>query len=352
MKMQNNQITFVIGAGASKEVELPIGDELKGQIASALKFRVVHGSRIEGGNPTVVEAMYKLAQKHTEPGADINSYLQASRLISGAMPQAESIDNFIDSHRSDIYVNRCGKLAIAACILKAERGSRLWFNTSNNRNTIDFDGCAASWFSALFRVISQNSERSGLAAKLKRIRIITFNYDRCIEHYLHRSFQNYYSMSQQEATDMLGNLEIYHPYGKVGNLHWEVSGGGVEFGGEAHADDLAQIAGSLRTFTEGTDTTVSQIEAIRECVQSASNLIFLGFAFHELNLQILYGSGPNLGNQTQVYGSAYRISDSNLRIILDDLIRLGGHSSKNMRISNQLTAAGAMSEYSRSLRLQ
>lgn len=344
-----NQITFVIGAGASKEVGLPIGDKLKEQIAATLKFNA-NGS--VGGNSTVREAMYKMLQKHKEPSANIDTYFSASKLISDAMAQAESIDNFIDSHRSNVVVSRCGKLAIAACILKAERASSLWVNNSNRKNTINFDSCASTWFSALFKLITQNAERSDLAAHIKRIRIITFNYDRCIEHYLHRSFQNYYSMSPQEATDMLANLCIYHPYGKVGNLPWEASSGGVDFGDNPYSDALMQIADSLLTFTEGTNAKASQIESIRKCVQSASNLVFLGFAFHERNLQLLYGTEPSITNETKIYGSALGISDSNLQIIFKDLTNLGGHGSQNIQLNKELPAAGVMSEYSRSLRLQ
>src|SRR5437016_3785299 len=114
-------IVLVVGAGASKEAGLPVGSELKAKVAQALDIRYERGSRIRGDG-LIEEAFHRLALGPGGKG-NINPYLHISRRIRDAMPQATSIDNFIDSHRDDTDIALCGKLAIARCILQAEAAS-------------------------------------------------------------------------------------------------------------------------------------------------------------------------------------------------------------------------------------
>ena len=351
--MQNsNQITFVVGAGASKEVDMPIGDELKFKISAALAFKVENGMRIIGGDYRIQEALYASAQAKRGSGIDINTYLKACRQIAAAMPQAESIDNFIDSHRSDDTIAICGKLGIAACILKAERSSKLWVDRANSRNSVRFEDISNTWYTALFRILTQNAEASDIADRFKQVRIITFNYDRCIEHYLHSALQNYFGMSSQQASAAMAQLRIYHPYGHAGHLPWLSEHQSVDFGAEPSSDGLLKIANSLRTFTEGVSSESTDIEEIRESMRTAERIIYLGFAFHELNLQVLYGNGVKADTPQHVYGSAFKISDSNLRIIESDLVSMGGYDSNNVHLLGTHTASGTMSEFSRHFRLR
>jgi len=105
-------LVLVVGAGASREVNMPTGDELKHSIANVLNF---HAGRfqITGGDRRIVEAFPQSAQGADARPVDVsNLYIHAARLIHDAMLQAPSIDNFIDSHRNDPRIAQCGKLAI------------------------------------------------------------------------------------------------------------------------------------------------------------------------------------------------------------------------------------------------
>ena len=120
-------LVLVVGAGASKEVDLPLGAELKGTIAKALNIRYENGHRRVSGDGLIDEAFRTLAKSLPAPQTnDINPFLHSSRHIAGAMPQALSIDNFIDSHRGDERIAICGKLAIVRAILDAEKQSKLF----------------------------------------------------------------------------------------------------------------------------------------------------------------------------------------------------------------------------------
>lgn len=350
-------LVLVVGAGASKEVGLPVGDELKKDIASSLAFREETFGHVNGGDPMIVDAFRQLAQLPEQLRGGIAPYLQASKRINAAMPQAQSIDNFIESHRSDPYIAQCGKLAIVSCILKAERQSTLWVDPGNIYNTINFSRVADTWFAGFFKILVQNCQREEVQERLRQIAVISFNYDRCLEHYLYYALQNYYAMPSAEATETLRQLEVFHPYGTVGQLPCSGESKGVGYGSGLFSKQLADLANQVQTFTEGTDENSSEIIAIRETLRSAERVAFLGFAFHPLNLELLYGvkherPSTKRGRESIVYATALGVSDSDAQLIASDLLHLGGYQPQDVHLKQGLTASDLFKEYTRSLSLQ
>ena len=164
--MQKKSLVLVLGAGASSEVNLPVGADLKRQIADRLDIRFPNGIRQVSGDHIVTEAFRHIAAATKGGQCDINSLLQVSRLISDAMPQAISIDNFIDSHRNDDRIALCGKLAIARCILEAEAGSKLTVDHSNIYNKLNFGALENTWFTAFFKLLTENCQKEELPERL------------------------------------------------------------------------------------------------------------------------------------------------------------------------------------------
>lgn len=121
---------------------------------------------------------------------------------------------------------------------------------------------------------------------LKKISFIIFNYDRCVEHFLFYSLQNYYGISDRAAVDYLGDLKIYHPYGTVGDLPWQDGQGATSFGQNVAGRELLSRAAQIRTFIEQTEDQVAVAE-IRELLSEANIVVFLGFAFHPLNMELI-----------------------------------------------------------------
>lgn len=347
-------LVLVVGAGASKEVNLPVGNELKAAIASTLAFRVENGYSVFGGDPQIVEVFYQLVRQPGNQRGDINPYLRAATLIRDAMPQAQSIDNFIDSHRADTRIAQCGKLAIVSSILKAERASSLRVDRSNSYNKIKFADVANTWFNGLFQLIVQSCQREEIPVRLRKIAVVSFNYDRCLEHFLHGALQNYYSMSPEQASETLSHLEIFHPYGTVGQLPWKEPQKGIDYGGEPYSQQLSSLATQIRTFTEGTDETASEIVTIRSTLRTAQRVAFLGFAFHPLNLELLYGAKKTkaAAHDGLVYATAIGLSTSDARLIANDLEFQGGYLPDSVSLNQNLTASQLFNEYSRSLSLQ
>jgi len=168
----------------------------------------------------VLEAFNKIERKNKSDRINIEPYLKASRQIVNAMPQAPSIDNFINSHRDNKLIAQCGKIAISASILEAEKHSFLYFDTSNSYNRLEFSNISQTWFNSFFQLLTQNCQFHDLANRFSEVAVVSFNYDRCLEHFLFESIKNYYSANSNDAANLVSQLTIYHPYGTVGNLPW------------------------------------------------------------------------------------------------------------------------------------
>ena len=66
----------------------------------------------------------------------------------------------------------------------------------------------------------------------------------------------------------------------------------------------------IRTYNENFQN--ESTEEFKKIITSAHNIIFIGFAFHKQNLDVL-GLSPNLLRlETQIYGTAYGLSNQEL----------------------------------------
>ena len=351
MTSPNKSLVLVIGAGASKEAGLPLGSELKGRIAKALDLRFENPSnRRISGDQKIEQALYLLTQGPNGRRGDIGPHVYACWAIRDAMPQAASIDNYIDAHRDNNLIAECGKLAIAASILEAESRSLLRIDESNINNTINFQAIENTWYADFFKLIVAGCQYDGIAERLSKISIITFNYDRCIEIYLHAALKNYYQIDNQETQALLSNLQIFHPYGYLGRLEWPCHHPLVGFGGVAHTHQLVQISKGLMTFTEGTDEKLSEINEIRSIIKGADRLAFLGFAFNQQNLDLLYGS-PTLNTKLhgEIFGTAKGLSESDSEVIQKEFQYKYGYDRSKIKVNRNLVCSEFFSEYGRSL---
>ena len=348
------KIVFVVGAGASNEVSLPIGEELKKSIARALDIRFGRGTGMISGDSLICEAIRIAVAKPGSPSRDINPHLHAAWLIRDAMPLARSIDNFIDAHYDDKKVELCGKLAIVRAILEAESNSSLYINSNNSYNKLNFDQSGNTWLNSFMRLLTDGCRLPDLEKRLSSVAFVIFNYDRCVEHYLYHAIQKYYSLSASDAASLLQHLEIYHPYGTVGSLPWQGPSNIIEFGETPRSEQLLHLAGQIKTFTEGTNESSSDIGAIRRNIHNARRIIFLGFAFHRMNLDLLmpWPTPPETKYEKRMFATAMGISASDVESIKPEICnRSSSASMSHICIRNDLTCSGLLREYGRSLSL-
>lgn len=345
---------FIIGAGASKEVGLPIGSELKKLIATALHIQVQHGGyQLIRGDQHIYEALrLKAAQNPTQRDL-LRSLQSACWKIRDAMPQASSIDSFMDVHSYDKHIELCGKLAIVRTVLEAEAKSILFVDPLQTKQRINFESIESTWFNSFFQRLIESCKPSDLAERLSSVVLIIFNYDRCIEHFLYHALQNFYpSLNAEAVALLLRSIEIYHPYGTVGSLPWLRQNGTIEYGATPNTEQLLKLISQIKTFTEGTDESSSAVTAIRSNMKTSHRLVFLGFAFHLLNLDLLRPRGaehmsPPTGRS--VFATAHGISDSDTKVVADELATRNVLSARDIKIRNDLTCSQLFQEYSRSM---
>lgn len=312
---------FVVGAGASSEANLPIGSALTDHIAKCLNFRFER-SELKSGDGHALDAIRVALKEPDFAGKSLNDFVNASRRIALAMPQAISIDNFLDVHNEDRVVEICGKIAIVREILRAESSSIMRpVDTNAGNYTLSFQGVRKTYYSYLFQLLTENCRFTDLPARLRRVCFVVFNYDRCIELYLRYAVQNYYAVSDAQAVEALKALRIFHPYGTVGQLPIASYGAPISLGGEPNGHDLLATARNIKTFTESTDPGSSNISDIRAAVQVSQRIVFLGFAYHRMNIELLSPTSKRASarGDRRIFGTAVGVSKSDLELISIDL---------------------------------
>jgi hypothetical protein len=332
---------IVIGAGASYEFGLPVGEELKKLISSALTYRQEAGY-IKTGDGLIYDAIRFAAQKAGETPI---RYMAAANSIADGLLLTYSIDNYLNNHRGDDAVEMCGKLGIVRSIIAAEERSKLY---AANDAPVDFQLCEATWAVRLVRALTEQCTVDEISARLSSVTFIVFNYDRCLEHVLMHAFSQAYRIGRDKAADIVNGLAIYHPYGRVGKLPWMKAENGeeiIEYGGYLDPGRLYRLARGIKTFTEGTKEGDSDILAIRESVRHAERFVFLGYAYHKLNMQLMIGDSPRMHINRQGYGTAYRMSEDDRQ---DVVSKLSDHFNGFMNIRN-VTCHDLFYEFSRAL---
>lgn len=346
--MANPNTVFIVGAGASREANLPDGSELTERISILLNFSF-DAFTLKTGDSLIFEALRESGQS-SKAINDVGAHVDAGRIICDAMPLAKSIDNFIDHHKGNKYVAVVGKLAITRSILDAEFNSLLYRSPMDLNSQPKFGELSKTWFKGFFEIVTGNCQFKDIGERARSISLIVFNYDRCIEQFLYYAFQTYYSVTKDQAADLVNSMAIYHPYGTVGNLQWQKRGPAIEYGDIPSALKLSELSRQIKTFTEGTDTTSSEILEIRKRVKEAKKLVFLGFAFHPLNLNLLFESAHAETNTPgSCYATAFGISDSNCMVIRDRLRSSTGWKDERIVIRNHLRCSELLREYERSL---
>ncbi|MCX6581163.1 MAG: hypothetical protein NT166_13370 [Candidatus Aminicenantes bacterium] len=336
---------YVIGAGASKEAKLPTGAELKEKIIRALDIRHDFHKQISGD--------YIITEALRIHKADINQYFESAHQIRDALPLAISIDNYIDTRRDDDRIALCGKLAIVRSILEAEQKSHLHFESSNKDSNIPFRNLEKTWYTPFFQLLTENCTKSDLQERFKSVTLIIFNYDRCIEHFIYYALQKYYRLPVHEAAELVKAITIYHPYGDVGTLPWLMQQTGtnrnmkMEFGNEPHPAQLLGLSKNIKTFTEGTDPQSSEISEIRRRMSIANRVVFLGFAFHPMNVQIITPEHVDDAKLVKIFATTLGISDSDEGVIKGQIKEsLPNTNSVNMK---KISCFEFFGEYWRSL---
>jgi hypothetical protein len=316
--MLPSKTVFIVGAGASFEAGMPVGTTLRETISTKLDIRFDDfGSKFVGtGDRAIFES---LDRKY---GQKINFYLGKCWQIRDGIILSPSVDDFINAHQHDAAIAECGKIAISRSILEAERRSKLFYEKRSIRDTINFKSIADSWYGGFYQLLSQGVTKGNLDSIFENVTIISFNYDRCIEHYLVHAIAAHYQIPIEAASKLVESLTIFHPYGSVGR-YFGVQQGRVEFGfgGTPNIDD---VLSNLKTFTEKTEDAEG-LNSIRKAIVDAEVLVFLGNAFHPINTELLIDETfTSTTVSKRIFATRKGISDADLNVVRKQLFKLCG----------------------------
>lgn len=303
---------LVIGAGASVEVGLPIGTELLKQIVQLTHFSFDFRT-LKSGDHAILEAL-KLVLNEGREVDKLNEHLRAARQLGESAKQALSIDNVIDA-LEDPKIELVGKMGIVRAILKAEASSPTFKTPDNYPQNLDMSKFEGTWYGSLTKLLTENVRKSEIERIFDNFEIVNFNYDRCLEHYLPFSLASYYGVAPDDIRAIMPSLAIHRPYGIAGRLPWQQGNGPSVGFGQGNSQQLADVAQQVRTFTERIEEE-TELEAMKAAVASADRIIFLGFAFHRQNVELL---SQKVQGHTEVLATAFGISKSDKSVIEDEL---------------------------------
>lgn len=312
-----NTNVFIVGAGASREFGLPTGAELLSKIEKAANFGFANYGADFFGDYAIYEACMHFASQKPEFDGAANKYINSAKLIKENMSLAPSIDNFLHTHSEDDTTVELGKLLIAYAILNSEYSSNIYIEPKDlhlvkkfrNRYS-EISNPYESWMADLFRILVSGTNIDQFEKRIRSTTFISFNYDRCIENFLYHTTMSYFGIPHSTALNLVESTNIIHPYGSLGQF--EPS----QFGEIKNPRYLIEASKGIRTFTEGvaSDSLNSKIHsALKNCV----NCIFLGFGYHELNLELLFRNGDY--TVERVIGSAKGIDKENRQFISDSI---------------------------------
>jgi hypothetical protein len=300
LKMFRKNTVFIVGAGASAEYRMPIGAELKQQIAEHLNFE----------EPTRDSEFFEIIINKF--GKDAERYQRAAVDLSRLIGEFDSIDealHWFSGRRETLIV---GKAAIVREILHAERRSQL-FDAVNPEMAREED-YGQTWLSPFLQMAVGSLSREETVENLfKNVVVINFNYDRVIEHFIVSDLQRRYKFSATDAQTFTSNLKIIRPYGRVAPLAWQ-DGEGLVFGADLRTLDdnkLFSISENIFTYTEKNLAKATDIQA---AIASARLIVFLGFGFHQQNMDLLLQ--PTMSNARWVLGTNFQGKPENNKALI------------------------------------
>ncbi len=248
--MVKKRTVLILGAGASKPYGFPLGVELRDSI---IRIKDIHF-------------------ECKRLGLDYESYSEFTKAL--AHSGFSSVDAYLEEHEEWLEI---GKAAIALNLIKVE------VNTISNlfppKQPKDH------WYETLWSHLKRPSWKGFMANK---IAVVTFNYDRSLEHYLVTVLCNTYNIRPEIAAKGLKSFPILHVHGLLGD--YTDKKGSRNFGfsliGPTARERFMAATSGIQIVHENKGDTPDFFQA-QELIRNAEKVIFIGFGFHPKNMNKL-----------------------------------------------------------------
>jgi hypothetical protein len=249
--MITKSTTLVLGAGASVPYGFPSGPALRDQILDNLSpqaqgrawWAIVGSLGIDPDQVTEFRA----------------AFLRSAQA---------SIDAFL-KHRPEFL--EVGKTAIALGLIPAEGEPNLYQR-----------GRPGLWYDYLFAAMSAKPAEF----PNNQLSVITFNYDRSFEHFLFQALKNSYGLTDENTASAMQSIPIVHVYGRLGCLPWQGERA-REYSDAVTAESVRVARDQIAIIHEDSIGSSEVLETARGLLRSATQVLLLGFGYHDLNVERL-----------------------------------------------------------------
>jgi hypothetical protein len=282
---------------------MPVGSELAESVESLLNAELRPGD----------SGPVSMAIMRSHPGLG-EPQLQAMRRIRDSILSQDSIDDFLSEWREVPYIDEVAKLAIAHLVLDAERRSILCTESITEADrTARLRQLNSTWLGQILR--RPNSIRRKVETILNDVAFIVFNYDRLLEQYLKLYLTIVTGKSAADADSLLQSLALVHAYGSLGDI--ASSSPAVPF---ASIDiSVPMAARGIRTYNEAHPS--ADVAKIQKIIGKADKIVFLGCAYHEQNLQLLFG--PDARADHEIFGTCIGLPERRQTVVIKRLSDYG-----------------------------
>lgn len=214
-----------------------------------------------------------------------------------------SVDAFLE--RRPEYVE-IGKRAISYALIPSENEDNLVKRTK-----------VAHWYEYLF---ARMADVRWEEFRHNNLSVITFNYDRSLEHYLFLSLRHTYGKDDAHTARLLqATIPIVHVYGQLGT-HLYLGGGSRPYEPTVTRETVEHCAKEIRILHEGEQAET--FSTAHDLLKEARKVCFLGFGYHKTNLERLQLAGIAKGSK--ILGSAFGLLNAEKFNVLDLISQLSG----------------------------
>jgi hypothetical protein len=290
--MARDSIVIVLGAGASVPYGYPAGEKLYNDVCKHCSSR--------GDNLNAMQAL----------GFDEKDILafRDELFFSGEM----SIDSFLENRRDEIFL-KIGKAAIALELVPCEAENILFMADEPDPRTGWKRG---KWYKYFKSILAPTPED----LKNTNVSILTYNYDRSLDHFLFKSISSGFDLDEEEFSRVFPRHRLIHLHGQLGFLPWQDSRAGVrEYAHKPGQLKRRAVLDSSERITFPFEDWIENgmwFKQAKKKLAEAKLIVFLGFGYGTINVQRIRDLLPKAIDSTAglaLAGTALGLSENERR---------------------------------------
>jgi len=271
--------TLILGAGASEHLKYPLGRDLVKDIYE-LKGKIKESSWSEN---------------------ELNTFFDHLREY-----EPDSIDEYLGRQQKRNMTSQIdiGKFLISHVLKKNESKEKLFSNSG--------------WYRILRNYLMDGV---GNFKKTKPLAIITFNYDRSLDAYLHHRYHERCSdkgISWEDSwAELQCKLPIIHVHGMLGSYPK------IPYEEKFEGNDLLKLSKEIKIIHELTKIkngfANEEFKLANEYLTKSDKIVFMGFGLHKENIERLnYFNTKNMHGLLEISGAFGHISEFEFSKILEN----------------------------------